>query len=85
MSPATWEALAAARTLGETHALTIGAAADGLVEQLGVYGAAIVHQVHHDLLTDYGPEAWGEVGRPSGARAAAHRWCWRAAPIAATR
>ncbi len=61
MSPAAWEALAAARALGEVHALTIGQAADGLVEQIGVFGAATVHQVHHDLLGDYGPEAWGDV------------------------
>jgi len=61
MSPATWEALAAARDLGETHALTIGAAADALVEQIGVFGATAVHQVHDDVLGDYGPEAWGDV------------------------
>ena len=61
MSPATWEALAAAHSLGETHALTIGEAADGLVEQIGVFGATTVHQVHDDLLADYSPEAWGEV------------------------
>ena len=61
MSPATWEALAAANKLGETHALTIGKAADGLVEQIGVFGAATVHQVHDDVLIDYGPEAWGAV------------------------
>ncbi len=61
MSPASWEALAAARKLGETHALTIGAAADGLVDQIGAFGATTVHQVHDDLLGDYGPEAWGEV------------------------
>jgi electron transfer flavoprotein alpha subunit len=61
MSPASWEALAAARELGETHALTIGEAADGLVEQIGVFGAHTVHQVHDDLLGDYGPEAWGDV------------------------
>jgi electron transfer flavoprotein alpha subunit len=61
MSPATWEALAAARQLGEVHALTIGEAADGLVGQIGAFGATTVHQVHDDLLDDYGPEAWGEV------------------------
>jgi electron transfer flavoprotein alpha subunit len=61
MSPATWEALAAARDLGETHALTIGEAADALVEQIGVFGATTVHQVHDDVLGDYGPEAWGDV------------------------
>jgi electron transfer flavoprotein alpha subunit len=61
MSPASWEALAAAHALGETHALTIGEAADGLVEQIGVFGAKTVHQVHDELLADYSPEAWGEV------------------------
>ncbi|HEY0520608.1 MAG TPA: electron transfer flavoprotein subunit alpha/FixB family protein [Ilumatobacteraceae bacterium] len=61
MSPASWEALAAANKLGETHALTIGEAADGLVEQIAVFGATTVHQVHDDLLVDYGPEAWGDV------------------------
>ncbi len=61
MSPATWEALAAAHALGETHALTIGKAADGLVENIGVFGATIVHQVDDEVLVDYGPEAWGAV------------------------
>jgi electron transfer flavoprotein alpha subunit len=61
MSPATWEALAAARQLGEVHAMTIGAAADVLVDEIAAYGAATVHQAHHDILTDYAPEAWGEV------------------------
>jgi electron transfer flavoprotein alpha subunit len=61
MSPATWEALAAARQLGEVHALTIGAAADALVDEIAAYGATTVHQAHHEILTDYAPEAWGEV------------------------
>jgi len=61
MSPASWEALAAARELGETHALTIGEAADALVDQIGIFGATTVHQVHGDVLGDYGPEAWGAV------------------------
>ncbi len=61
MSPATWEALAAARPLGEVHALTIGEAADTLVGQIGGFGATVVHQVHDDVLSDYAPEAWGEV------------------------
>ncbi|MGZ6950318.1 MAG: electron transfer flavoprotein subunit alpha/FixB family protein, partial [Ilumatobacteraceae bacterium] len=46
MSPATWEALAAARALGEVHALTIGEAADALVDQIGTFGATVVHQAH---------------------------------------
>ncbi len=62
LSPASLEALAAARTLGdEVHALTLGAAADGLAVTLAAHGAATVHQAHHDLLADYGPEAWGEA------------------------
>jgi electron transfer flavoprotein alpha subunit len=61
MSPATWEALAAARPLGEVHALTIGEAADALVDQIGTFGATVVHQCHDDLLSDYAPEAWGAV------------------------
>lgn len=62
LSPASLEALAAARTLGdEVHALTLGAAADAVAAELAVHGAAAVHQVHHDLLADYGPEAWGEA------------------------
>jgi len=28
---------------------------------LAAHGAATVHQVHHELLADYGPEAWGEA------------------------
>jgi electron transfer flavoprotein alpha subunit len=53
--------LTAARALGgEVHALTLGAAADALAPTLAAFGAAAIHQVHHDLLADYGPEAWGE-------------------------
>jgi electron transfer flavoprotein alpha subunit len=62
ITDASYEALTAARTLsGELHALTIGESADPLAGDLGVYGVVTVHQVHDDLLTDYGPEAWGEV------------------------
>ncbi|MEK7424737.1 MAG: electron transfer flavoprotein subunit alpha/FixB family protein [Actinomycetota bacterium] len=61
LSPATLEAVAAARQIGSVHAATFGAAADALVEQLAAHGVSVVHQVHHDLLGDYGPEAWGEA------------------------
>ncbi len=61
LSPASLEALAAARTIDSTvEALTLGAAADGLAAELAAHGAEVVHQVHDDLLADYGPEAWGE-------------------------
>lgn len=56
------EALTAAQTLGsEVHAVTLGAAGDGLAPTLSVHGASVVHQVDHRLLADYGPEAWGEA------------------------
>jgi electron transfer flavoprotein alpha subunit len=62
IAPATFESLAAARSLGEpVHAITIGAAADGLAAELGTHGVSVVVQAHHDMLTDYGPEAWGET------------------------
>lgn len=60
IAPATHEAMTAARELGaEVHALTIGADADGLADDLGPFGATSVLQAHHDVLDDYGPEAWG--------------------------
>ena len=62
LSPASLEALAAARTIDPVvHALTLGAAADAVASELAAHGAAVVHQVHHDLLADFGPEAWGEA------------------------
>ncbi len=62
LATATLEALTAARSLdSDVHALTIGAAADGLDEVLAGHGAAVVHQAHHEALTDYAPEAWGDV------------------------
>lgn len=62
LAPATLEALTMARSFGDgLDALTIGAAADGLTDALAAQGVTRVHQAHHDLLADYGPEAWGEV------------------------
>ena len=62
LASASLEAVTFARTLGDTvHAITIGAAADGLVEILGRHGVSTVLQSHHELLADYGPEAWGEA------------------------
>jgi electron transfer flavoprotein alpha subunit len=61
LAPATLEAVTAARALGEVHVATVGATADGLFETLALHGAMTVHQVHHDMLADYGPEAWGEA------------------------
>ena len=61
LSAASLEGLTAARSLGDVEALTIGESADHLADELGAYGAGKVHQVHDELLSDYGPEAWGEV------------------------
>jgi electron transfer flavoprotein alpha subunit len=62
IAPAALEALTAARTLGDQiDALTIGEVADPLAAQLADYGVTTVHQAHDPMLSDYGPEAWGEV------------------------
>lgn len=56
--------LTAARSLANqmgtrVEAVTIGANADALADVLAKHGAQTVHQLHHDALVDYGPEAWG--------------------------
>lgn len=66
LAPATLEALAAAQMLAAqlscaVSVLTIGVDADALAPQLATHGAAAVYQVSHDLLSDYGPETWGQV------------------------
>ena len=38
----------------------IGDGAEGLVADLGSYGADEVHLVRHEMLTDYGPDAWAD-------------------------
>lgn len=55
--------LTAARRLAEAadaplHAALVGEKADPLTPMLGDYGVAAVHQIHHEVLTDYGPDAW---------------------------
>ncbi len=57
------EALTAARSLGadlgaEVEAVVIGNGADALADELAVHGAEVVHHIDHELLTDYGPDAW---------------------------
>jgi electron transfer flavoprotein alpha subunit len=64
IAAAAGEALTAGRSLatatgGPLDALTIGADADSIATELGAFGVATVHQAHHPVLTDYGPEAWG--------------------------
>ena len=65
LAPATLDALSEGRKLAtqlgvSLHAVTLGESADGLSAELAAHGADVIHQVHHGLLSDYGPEAWGE-------------------------
>ncbi len=53
--------LTLARQLGTVEAVLIGEETDGIAQGLGEYGVAKVHLIHHDILTDYSPEAWGEA------------------------
>ena len=46
---------------GQLEAVTVGMNADALADTCGKFGATVVHQLHHDALVDYGPEAWGEA------------------------
>lgn len=65
MPEAAREAMTAARALAEEmgadlHAVVIGGGADDLLEPAGEMGAETIHHVTHELLTDYGPDAWAE-------------------------
>lgn len=56
------EGLTAARAIDPAvAAVTVGAAGDGLTDKLFEYGAATVHQIHHEVLSDYAPAAWGDA------------------------
>lgn len=66
ISAATLGALTAAKNLSRQmnttmEALTIGANADDLSATMAKYGATTTYQAHNAALTDFGPEAWGEV------------------------
>ena len=66
MAEAAREALTFGRTLASRmdvplHAALVGGDGAALVAEAGAHGAAAVHTVVHDVLSDYGPEAWGEV------------------------
>ena len=65
VAEASFQMLTAARRLGDdigasVEAVLIGEAADGRAVDLAAYGVDKVHLIHHDILTDYAPEAWGE-------------------------
>ncbi len=62
------EALTAGRDLAgqmgtDLEAVIIGDGADDLADEASAYGADTVHLVTHDLLNDYGPDAWAESVR----------------------
>lgn len=63
VADATFEAFAAARPLAaelgvELHALSLGTDASA---EAAAHGAVVTHVVSHELLADYGPEAWGDA------------------------
>ncbi|MFM8722797.1 MAG: hypothetical protein ACKOEJ_08805, partial [Acidimicrobiaceae bacterium] len=65
MTGASLGVLTAARNLAKQmntkfEALTIGANADRLSDTVANFGATTVLQAHNAMLTDFGPEAWGE-------------------------
>ena len=55
--------LALARELGDVEAVILGSSGAGLAEGLGAHGVSTVHIVDHELLTDYGPDAWAESAK----------------------
>ncbi len=63
LAPASTEALTAARALDDdVVAVVCGAeAADDAAEELASFGATDVVGLAHDLLEDYGPEAWAQA------------------------
>ena len=54
----------AAKMGTEMHAAAIGAGpadgSDSLAAEAGAHGAVRLHAVDHEVLSDFGPEAWGE-------------------------
>jgi len=68
VTEAAWEGLTGARMLAEALEVELaacipGAAGAGLADEAGAYGAGVVHVAEHDLLDDYGPDAWAETLR----------------------
>ena len=66
MAEAAREALTFGRTLASRmdvplHAALVGDDDAGLVAEAGAHGTSVVHTVVHPVLSDFGPEAWGEV------------------------
>ncbi len=65
LADASLEALTAGRGLAAAngwpmHAVIVGANGENLASDAAKYGAEVSHVVGHDMLVDFGPEAWGE-------------------------
>jgi electron transfer flavoprotein alpha subunit len=65
---ASWEALTAARGLAadlgvDVEAVALGADGEELAPEAASYGAEVVHLADHEMLADYGPDAWAEALR----------------------
>jgi electron transfer flavoprotein alpha subunit len=61
MAQGTLEALTAARNLGNPVVAVVCGGTDALAAACAGYGATEVITITHPLLSDYGPEAWGEA------------------------
>ncbi|MDX1691404.1 MAG: electron transfer flavoprotein subunit alpha/FixB family protein, partial [Acidimicrobiia bacterium] len=72
----TWQAATRARRLAEAlgeplEALIVGGIGEHLGSTAAEHGASTVHVARHDLIDDYGPEAWGAVlAEAAGGRSA---------------
>ncbi len=60
LAPATLEALTVARGLGSDVAALVCGDHD-FADELGEFGATTVYVADHELLSDFGPEAWGQT------------------------
>ncbi|HAZ35569.1 MAG TPA: electron transfer flavoprotein subunit alpha/FixB family protein, partial [Acidimicrobiaceae bacterium] len=66
LAEASLEALAFGRSLAtsaglDLEAVVVGEGAESAAVDLAAHGASTVHVASHELLTDFGPEAWGET------------------------
>ncbi len=66
LSEATLGGLTATKRLadsigGAVAAALLGRSSDGLADSVANHGASSVYRVHHDLLDDYGPDAWAQA------------------------
>lgn len=59
LNEASFEALSIARTLHPSVSALICGGNESLADRVAEYGATAVVLIEHDLLSDYGPEAWG--------------------------